>query len=405
MNRSICNRFLAAFLVMLLASFSVGVSASEKYSINGIMTPRPVPGDYFPTTNDSFSTHADTCSGVVYGNGLYEGKQIKNTDELTFFECEMYLRNLAFVGDFQFFGVKRDQWVHMCKRPIGGGYIVVLPGQACPSSALILMITRQGLQNIRPAGTGGIYSVEFLAKVVDGESPKAGVTLQFTVDTVASSGGHNHHDSSRPKGIVAPANGITDARGEIRFNFSATQIAGVHSITATCNDCSNKTAQEKITVKVPDLVNIFTLPYRDAQWAYPGIGQTSQHSDQHYLTVAAAFRILDISRKFQKIWPTAPKLTLNDASLVWGGKFDISGSWEQNPRAHAEHRVGDNIDIRANTAPGAVPANIRAVVLRWLGNDSLPEDNISPNFLIDSVRPLREGIGTANEHFHLRLGN
>ena len=174
----------------------------------------------------------------------------------------------------------------------------------------------------------------------------------------------------------------------------------------TCNACVSKTAVEKITVKVPDLLNIFTLPFRDSQWAYPGVGQiTGKHGDQHYMTVSAAARMLDISRKYQNIWPTAPKLTLNDASLVWGGKFDISGSWERNPKPHAEHRLGDNVDVRANTLEGAVPANIRAAVVRWLRKTSKPEDNIPPEFVIESVNPLHEGIGTANEHIHLRLGN
>jgi hypothetical protein len=188
------------------------------------------------------------------------------------------------------------------------------------------------------------------------------------------------------------------------LTFTAPEVAGIHTIKATCTTCSNSPATKEIQVKVPDLVNIFTLPYRDPQWAYPGIGQTSQHFDQHYLTVSAATRMLDISRKFQKIWPTAPKLTLNDASLIWGGKFDISGTWQQNPRAHAEHRIGESIDIRANTARGAVPANIRDEVFRWLRKASRPADNIPPDFVIDSVTPLREGIGTPNEHFHLRLG-
>ena len=116
-------------------------------------------------------------------------------------------------------------------------------------------------------------------------------------------------------------------------------------------------------------------------------------------------RLLGISQKFNSLWPDAPRLTLNDASLQWGGKFDIPGTWERNPRAHAEHRIGDNIDVRANAAPGAVPANIREVVFRWLRDESLPEDNIPPEFVIESVNALRESIGKTNEHFHLRLGN
>ena len=116
-------------------------------------------------------------------------------------------------------------------------------------------------------------------------------------------------------------------------------------------------------------------------------------------------RLLGISQKFNSIWPDAPRLTLNDASLQWGGKFDIPGTWETNPNVHAEHRIGDNIDVRANAAPGAVPSAIRAKVFRWFRNESTVEDNIPPEFVIESVNPLREGIGKTNEHFHLRLGN
>ena len=299
-------------------------------------------------------------------------------------------------------------------RFIPGNPFIVLPvypdcpdgtaqyGSTCSADS---QISLSGGREIRPNGTGGNSSAELTARVTQGTTPKAGVAVQFTTEVTANSGGHDHNDASRPKGALALTTGTTDANGEVKFQFTATQIAGTHSVTASCNNCANKTATEKVIVKVPDLVNIFAVPYRDAQWAIPGIGQDARHTDNHYLTVAAATRMLDISRKFQKIWPTAPKLRLNDASLVWGGKFDIPGTWQQNPRAHAEHRVGDNIDIRANTAPGAVPADIRDAVFRWLRRTGRPADNIPIDFLIESVNPLHEGIGSTNEHFHLRLGN
>lgn len=90
---------------------------------------------------------------------------------------------------------------------------------------------------------------------------------------------------------------------------------------------------------------------------------------------------------------------------MWGGKFDLPGTWEKDPQRHNEHRLGDNIDIRANSSPGAVPSNIRDVVFRWLHKASRPKDKIAPEFVIESVNTLREGIGMPNEHFHLRLGN
>jgi len=43
---------------------------------------------------------------------------------------------------------------------------------------------------------------------------------------------------------------------------------------------------------------------------------------------------------------------LNDASLVWGGKFDVFGNWRGE---HHNHKRGVVIDIRANQDPTAIP--------------------------------------------------
>ncbi len=259
---------------------------------------------------------------------------------------------------------------------------------------------------VRPAGIPGHADVKITAKVADGATAKVGVTVTFSVDVAANTGGHDHHDATRPKGKLSVPSGVTDSKGEVTTTFKASQIAGMHTIEANCATCANSPAVHEIRARVPGLVNVFALPFRDAQWAYPGVGQVpGRHSENHYLTVAAATRLLDSTRKFKAIWPDAPRLTLNDASLEWGGKFDIPGTWEGNPNAHAEHRLGDSIDVRANDAPGAVPLAIRAVVFRWLRKQSRVEDNIPPEFVIDSVNPLREAIGHPNEHFHLRLGD
>ena len=264
-----------------------------------------------------------------------------------------------------------------------------------------------GNTEARPSGTGGTSTVQITAKVASGDQPKPGVVVNFAVDVTANSGGHDHSDATRPKGTLSGSTGTTDANGEVKVTFTAPQVSGVHTIKATCSSCSNSPASKEIQVKVPDLLDIFSLPFRFfPRWAYPGIGQVpGRHAENHYLTVAAVTGLLGISQKFNSIWPDAPRLTLNDASLQWGGKFDIPGTWERNPRAHAEHRIGDNIDVRANSAPGAVPITIRAKVFRWFRNESTEEDAIPPEFAIESVNPLWENPITQNEHFHLRLGN
>ncbi len=280
-----------------------------------------------------------------------------------------------------------------------------------PSQSLTLTLTptpNQTPPDPRPKGAegkDGKSTLELVAKVMEGSAPKAGVAVTFAVEVAANSGGHDHHDATRPKGKVTANSPVTDANGEIKVTFQASQVAGTHVVVAFCSSCTNTSVINNVDVKVPGLVPFLVLPFNAPQWNTTGVGGTVQHASNHFLTVAATYRMLEIASKYKQIWPTAPQLTLNDASLEWGGKFDIDGTWETNPRRHAEHRLGDNIDIRANTRPGAVPSDIREEVLRWFRKSSTKKDNISPDYVIESVNPLHEGIGEANEHFHLRLGN
>jgi hypothetical protein len=281
----------------------------------------------------------------------------------------------------------------------------------CSDNAMQLTLTsapNQTPPDPRPKGAegkDGKSTHELIAKVMQGSTPKAGVAVTFAVEPIANSGGHDHHDASRPKGKVTANSPVTDANGEIKVTFQASQMAGTHVVAAVCSSCTNTSVTKNIDVKVPDLVPFLVLPLSGMQWNPNGVGDTPQHSQNHFLTMAATFRMLEVASKYKKIWPDAPQLTLNDASLEWGGKFDIDGTWEVNPKKHAEHRLGDNIDIRANTRPGNVPSDIRKVVFRWLRDESTEEDKIPVDLKIRSVNPLHEGAGLPNEHFHLRLGS
>ena len=331
----------------------------------------------------------------------------------TYYSCGSTVDYLGIVSDpmqphglcsFSWSGDKYDPITNTCNS---AGVKVPIQLECTADTYLSI----KGDNEIRPKGAegkDGKSTLELIAKVMEGSTPKAGVAVTFAVEVEPNTGGHDHHDASRPKGLVngkLTASGVTEANGEIKVTFQASQIAGTHVVAAVCESCTNKSVTKNVDVKVPDLVPFLVLPLAGMQWNPNGVGDTPQHTDNHYLTMAATYRMLEIASKFKKIWPSAPQLTLNDASLKWGGKFDIDGSWEANPRRHAEHRLGDNVDVRANTRPGNVPSDIRKVVLRWLRDETTAEDKIPADLTIRSVNPLHEGIGEANEHFHLRLGN
>ena len=193
---------------------------------------------------------------------------------------------------------------------------------------------------------------------MEGSTPKAGVAVTFKVDVVPMTGGHGHHDANRPKGSV-PASGVTDANGEIKLTFRASEVAGSHNITATCDSCSNKTADKKVDVRVPDLAPIAPNPPKNADGSYqytftavdPGhVGSSGgRQRGEYYLTAEAASNLdVLISNFAEEGWGI---VGLNDASLNWGGLYDLKNNWSS---PHSEHRVGEEIDISFKRAGNVV---------------------------------------------------
>jgi hypothetical protein len=194
--------------------------------------------------------------------------------------------------------------------------------------------------------------------VMEGSRPKAGVAVTFKVDVIEKTGGHGHHDANRPKGSV-PASGVTDANGEIKLTFQATEVAGSHNITATCDSCSNKTVVKKVDVLVPDLQPISANPPRnpDGTYAYALTSDDPTHvgtsggrqRGEYYLTQQAILNLEGLVRAFRSEgWGI---VAFNDASLNWGGLYDISNNWHPS---HWEHREGEEIDISFQRAGNVI---------------------------------------------------
>lgn len=169
------------------------------------------------------------------------------------------------------------------------------------------------------------------------------------VDVTPNSGGHEHHDANRPKGTLSRLQGTTDANGEVKVVFTAPEPAGLHNIKATCTDCSKSPATKEIKVWIPNLVPIDPNPLRSADGSFlyslTSVDATHQgdgryHHNQYWLTDGARSNLNDLLFKFADAgWGT---VALNDASLYWGGRYDIKGNWT---KPHAGHRTGEEIDI------------------------------------------------------------
>lgn len=245
-------------------------------------------------------------------------------------------------------------------------------------------LTLEGLATeLEPSGTAAgndkSLSMAFV-RVADAQTgaPKSGAQVKIVVDVNANSGGHAHHDTNRPKGALGSVGGnacgsapqpascitlTTDPNGEAHFTFTAPQASGIHTITATCiSPTCSAPATGNIDVKVAGLV-----PLSSTSSIYQLVGVTNTHALNQYLTPEA----VDVARRlailYQEEFPSSPLLRYNDASLPYGGVFDICTSKETTAgcrldcqlqadgtytcswnKPHKEHRRGTVLDIRAN---------------------------------------------------------
>ena len=269
-----------------------------------------------------------------------------------------------------------------------------------------LTITLSGGTEVEPSDDSSTSTLPIIATVKDqntGQPPASPVQVRISLKVDPTSGGHDHGKSDRPRGGIAELDTcdtdgecwshVTD-NGAVVFNFNAPEASGTYTISATCDGCGN-TATKPVDVKVDGLETVPGSSF------YTFVGETDKHSDNHYLTPEAAsvlwrmavsyqmeqrFKLLNPATK--KFTVTPPVLHVNDASLKWGGKFDLSGWWAG---PHVEHRRGTVADVRANNQNTAIPIEnfkeFRSMARSYNADAFLETPSIS------------------GRHFHLRLLN
>lgn len=206
----------------------------------------------------------------------------------------------------------------------------------------------------------------------------ARIPVEIDVSVEAKSGSHDHTDGVRPKGTLASAgctasadastiSCMTGDDGKLDFAFGAPEPAGKHQVNAKCNgsglNCS-PAAPRNIKVKIDGLEQLpssqwYSLTFFQGCNNPEGcnIGDNGRHDgNNHYMTLVAGAALEELAYEYLNSFepPSTQKIYINDASLPWGGLFDIRSTrtWKS---PHSEHRYGTEVDIRANAAEGAVP--------------------------------------------------
>ena len=302
-------------------------------------------------------------------------------------------------------------WVEDIPRPSAGGQFCIYYSDVrgwgwaplntseelytCDTTSTLTLSPAPNQKDPRPLkaeGKDGKSTYELIARVMEGSTPKAGVTVTFGVEPIANSGGHDHHNASRPEGELLQSDDVTDANGEIKLRFEAPEFAGTHVVAAFCSSCTNTSVTKNIDVKVPDLVALTadsSVPPR-----YELAGNTSavgvKHKGNHYFTASAKaylLRLIDHYNSFA--WQP---VAVNDASIIWGGWFDIYSNWAGS---HAEHRIGEEVDL------GFLVGTNASKIKR--GYDEVCKDKKVeiPSTILwhDIPKPA----GKYDPHFHVRL--
>lgn len=254
----------------------------------------------------------------------------------------------------------------------------------------------------------------------------ASVQVTISLSVVARSGFHEH-DLSRPRGMlsltgvnpVQNLNVTADGSGSFSFVFHAPAAAGTHSIQASCigSFCSSHLANKSIDVKIEGLEripssNFYTTFDRQGN----EIGVTGRHPDNHHLTSDAVVALERLAFYYHALavdgMDEFTPIYVNDASLPWGGVFDIASSKNWKP-PHAEHRRGTVVDVRANEAEGAIESSDfshinEAQELADMGSDAASHcgKDSRQGATSQPRRPLcirYDGTVDPNRHFHIRL--
>jgi hypothetical protein len=306
------------------------------------------------------------------------------------------------------------------------GYVLNSDGPGCVQEQYTISEPKDKskLPDIQPDSTS---EVTVRVTSVQTNQPKQGAVVRFHIDADISSGGHAHGEEHgrRPRGTISSDNCVgesggmpdtydctTDPQGYTGFTFKAPAVSGSQSITATCisTACSGSVTSN-IDIKVDGLETIpdsqfYALTESNGVGGNKVIGDNGNHSGNHFLTPEAASILWRLAATYYFKYrqdTSVPLLHLNDASLVWGGKFDIKGNWV---KPHAGHRKGTVIDIRANALPTAIPESLFTDFEKLTNATKLSDGMTSAIAQLHcsiGFDPATNCLGDNNRHYHVIL--
>lgn len=194
----------------------------------------------------------------------------------------------------------------------------------------------------------------------------------------------------------------TSASGQATVFYRSSQIAGMEEIEATPTVGEGCSFARTIDVKVPGLSLLGASSDYVKVGGTPGhLGPPSSTTDNNHWGTGELHALIGrIARNFRAV--STGKLRINDMSLPWGGKFDMLGTWDQNPGKHTTkygHGMGRAVDVPYRTTGGVRPRD----VYQALTNEGLVEAPLSGLGAPSGIAPMKFFNESAEPgpHFHV----
>jgi hypothetical protein len=246
--------------------------------------------------------------------------------------------------------------------------------EACPAPATVIvkeaLLLTMAINNalVSPKGTSGSDRTDIVVTVTRNGIPVSNAPITLMIQPVPYGGGHDHDDSSKPKGTLQNSEGTTDPEGNYRTTYISSEVSGTELLTANSGHTSTK-AVGFVEVKVPELQdfglissNFWQLTGNSGPTTYQGCpGTIIQHGSNHFASEftmkqlqLALWDFFQWSGDEEVGFGTYLKLYINDMSLSGGGLFDICSKWQEG---HTNHRTGASVDINGGAQNFEHPNN------------------------------------------------
>ena len=173
-------------------------------------------------------------------------------------------------------------------------------------------------------------------------SGQPGAQVTITLARVAGSGGHSHGGAATDPAAVGQASptSFTLPQGypqNVRVVYRASDVCGTNVLTARFNPGNPPTIQASVEVLVAGLQPI------PSSAALKLKAPLAEHPSPYWATPGFIGKLVQLANKYFQ--ERSKPITVTDASLQWGGRFDLRQNWAP---PHAEHRDGNQADLRSH---------------------------------------------------------